>query len=84
MKLNKHRFVCAGARHKTMQDFGVAVLEISPVHLEDSGVYTCQITTEWGTADTSASLTVTGKTYAGHCVCINKVRKYDLLNCIDL
>ncbi|XP_014664087.1 PREDICTED: titin-like [Priapulus caudatus] len=50
-----------GARFKTKQDFGVAVLEINPVHLEDSGVYSCHITTEWGDDDTSASLTVNEK-----------------------
>ncbi|KAL3105626.1 hypothetical protein niasHT_021729 [Heterodera trifolii] len=50
-----------GSRVKTIDEFGVVVLEIYPVYPEDSGDYVCKATNAQGEAVTSTSLKVTPK-----------------------
>lgn len=49
------------SRVKTINDFGIVVLEISPSYPEDSGEYTCRAVNNVGEAVTSTKLTCTPK-----------------------
>ncbi|VDN34592.1 unnamed protein product, partial [Gongylonema pulchrum] len=50
-----------GSRVKTINDFGIVVLEISPSYPEDSGEYTCRAVNKVGEAVTSTQLTCNPK-----------------------
>uniref|UniRef100_A0A914H0K8 Ig-like domain-containing protein n=1 Tax=Globodera rostochiensis TaxID=31243 RepID=A0A914H0K8_GLORO len=50
-----------GSRVKTINEFGVVVLEIYPVYPEDTGDYVCKAINKQGEAVTSTSLKVTPK-----------------------
>uniref|UniRef100_T1J5H7 Ig-like domain-containing protein n=1 Tax=Strigamia maritima TaxID=126957 RepID=T1J5H7_STRMM len=45
-----------GHRLRTVHAFGMVVLEILGVYMEDSGVYTCRATNKWGQAEISVNL----------------------------
>ncbi|XP_022670614.1 titin-like isoform X6 [Varroa destructor] len=53
--------VAAGARHRTVCDFGYVALDITHVQPRDSGVYMCKATNALGEAVTSSQVRVTGK-----------------------
>jgi hypothetical protein len=50
-----------GSRFRTFCDFGLVILEISPVYPEDSGEYSCRAFNDYGQAVTTASMKVQGK-----------------------
>jgi len=50
-----------GSRVKTINDFGIVVLEIYPVYPEDSGEYVCKAKNAAGEATTSTQLTIAPK-----------------------
>ncbi|EEB18956.1 conserved hypothetical protein [Pediculus humanus corporis] len=50
-----------GHRYRTTYDFGFASLDVLGVYPEDSGEYTCKATNKLGTAQSSTTLKVTGR-----------------------
>lgn len=57
------RFHIAGSRIKTLSDFGYVVMDISFVHVEDSGDYVCVATNKFGSDTTRCSIQCTGKSW---------------------
>lgn len=55
------RPLLTGSRVKSINDFGIVVLEISPIYPEDSGEYTCRAVNKAGEAVTSTTITCTGR-----------------------
>lgn len=49
-------FVFLGHRIRTVHAFGMVVLEILGVVMEDSGEYTCRATNKWGRAEITVNL----------------------------
>lgn len=56
-----------GSRFRPLFDFGFVALDISPVYPEDSGIYVCKATNEYGHATTSATLECFGKWVSQKC-----------------
>jgi hypothetical protein len=51
----------AGTRYKPAYDFGFVSLDIQWVNAEDSGVYTCKATNNYGEDSTSATVKCRGE-----------------------